>query len=169
VTQVVALQRGEEAVVGELMIQSEVVGGAADYCLPAPAICGQPSPGALALSGSLLGIEGEGVALSAHFVRAGVTYSRLWNASGVPRWAGVNARGSDELVAVSLSLGEGERLARGRLLSRPWACGWCDCRGWNGPDRNREGKREGEMSEAGIHVTEMGDHPVDVAMKCGGV
>jgi len=98
----------------------------------------------------------------------GVTYSRLWNASGVPRWAGVDARGSDELVALSLSLGEGERLARGRLLSRPWACGWCDCRGWNGPDRNREGKREGEMSEAGIHVTEMGDHPVDVAMKGGG-
>lgn len=100
--------------------RSEVRAESDQYRLPPVAIAGERSAGDLPTSGSLLDIEGDGVALSALFVQGGKPYARLWNASGSEQEVVIHTRGGGDLAAVGLRLEGGERLPGGRLSLRPW-------------------------------------------------
>jgi alpha-mannosidase len=100
--------------------RSEVIAEAAQICQPPPASVGQPSPGDLPSSSSLLRVEPQTVDLSALFVHNGSTYARLWNPSPEEREAVLHCEGSGDPVAVSLRLEEEERVVGGRVPLRPW-------------------------------------------------
>ena len=100
--------------------RSEVVAEAAQICQPPPAIAGQPSPGDLPSSGSLLHVGPQTVELSALFVHNGSAYARLWNPSPLEQEAVLHCNGAGDPVAVSLRIEEGERLVEGCVPIRPW-------------------------------------------------